>query len=295
MEVGPAARFILHRVLHAVIAAGESFSGEGGRFATALAFSSIANHMIDLGFSDYIVYVDESGDHGMANNDPTYPIFVLAFCVMHKGEYIEQIVPRLQRLKYKHWGHDMVVLHEHEIRKATGDFTFLHDRARRDEFMQDINDLVDQSPFTVIAGVVRKDNLSKQQRPPNPYHLALCFGLEQIDRFLTRKGELNCQVHVVFEARGKKEDEELELEFRRVCDGNNCRKEKFRFDFILAHKRVNSCGLQFADLIARPIGLYVLRPSQRNRAFELIEPKLDRDSDGEVIGAGLQCFPQEAK
>jgi hypothetical protein len=29
-------------------------------------------------FSDYIVFVDESGDHGMTTIDPGYPIFVLS-------------------------------------------------------------------------------------------------------------------------------------------------------------------------------------------------------------------------
>ena len=33
-----------------------------------------------MNFSDYIVYVDESGDHGL-KIAPLYPIFVLAFCV----------------------------------------------------------------------------------------------------------------------------------------------------------------------------------------------------------------------
>lgn len=242
-------------------------------------------------FSDYIVYVDESGDHGMVKSDPQYPIFVLAFCVMHKQEYINSIVPKLQSLKYKHWGHDMVVLHEHEIRKAVGDFTFLLDKDRRTVFMQDINELIEQSSFTVIAGVVRKDHLSKVSKPPNPYHLALGFCLEQLDRFLRGKGEQEDRlVHIVFEARGDKEDKELELEFRRLCDGENCRKSKFNFKFVLAQKRVNSCGLQLADLIARPIGIKVFK-DQPNRAYDLIEPKLDRSPQGEVKGYGLQCFP----
>jgi hypothetical protein len=30
-------------------------------------------------FSEWIVYVDESGDHGIASIDPSYPIFVLVF------------------------------------------------------------------------------------------------------------------------------------------------------------------------------------------------------------------------
>jgi hypothetical protein len=159
--------------------------------------------------------------------------------------------------------------------------------------MHDVNELVQDSPFTVIAGVVHKEKHSKQQEPQNPYHLALCFGLEQIDRFLGEHGEENRQVHVVFEARGDREDKELELEFRRVCDGNNCRGAKFHFNFVLAQKRVNSCGLQLADLIARPLGIKVLRPDQKNRAYELIERKLYRNEKGEVMGWGLQCFPIE--
>lgn len=30
-------------------------------------------------FSNFVVYVDESGSHGMQNIDPNYPLFVLAF------------------------------------------------------------------------------------------------------------------------------------------------------------------------------------------------------------------------
>ena len=32
-------------------------------------------------FSDFMVYVDESGDHSLTSIDKNYPIFVLAFCV----------------------------------------------------------------------------------------------------------------------------------------------------------------------------------------------------------------------
>ena len=34
--------------------------------------------------SDYVVYVDESGDHSLASIDTSYPVFVLALCVVHK-------------------------------------------------------------------------------------------------------------------------------------------------------------------------------------------------------------------
>ena len=71
-----------------------------------------------MSFSDYIVYVDESGDHGLENIDPEYPLFVLAFCIFKKADYISQIVPALQDIKFRYWGHDAVILHERDFRKV---------------------------------------------------------------------------------------------------------------------------------------------------------------------------------
>ena len=168
-------------------------------------------------FSDTIVYVDESGDHGLDAVDPDYPIFVLAFCVFDKRTYTESCAPALQRLKFKHWGHDMVILHEREIRKATGEFAFLVDPVRREEFMADLNDLVECSDFKVIASAIEKRKLRERYgRPENPYELALEFCLERLWFLLKRRRQT---VHIVFESRGRREDEELELEFRLICTG----------------------------------------------------------------------------
>ncbi|MFI3198054.1 MAG: hypothetical protein QX196_07020, partial [Methylococcaceae bacterium] len=52
----------------------------------------------------------------------------------------------------------------------------------------------------------------------------------------------------VFEKRGKLEDDELELEFRRICSGSNYHRHPYLFELIFADKRSNSSGLQFADL-----------------------------------------------
>jgi len=62
-------------------------------------------------FSDYVVYVDESGDHSLASIDRDYPVFVLALCVFHKRHYAEKIVPAVHKLKFNYLGHDCVVLH----------------------------------------------------------------------------------------------------------------------------------------------------------------------------------------
>jgi hypothetical protein len=36
--------------------------------------------------SDFIIYVDESGDHSLESIDPDYPVFVLSFCIFRKSE-----------------------------------------------------------------------------------------------------------------------------------------------------------------------------------------------------------------
>ena len=80
-------------------------------------------------YSDYVVFVDESGDHGLVSIDSDYPVFVLDFCVFRKEDYIQNaLVPKVEAFKFEHFGHDLVVLHEHEIRKQQQPFVFLKDR-----------------------------------------------------------------------------------------------------------------------------------------------------------------------
>jgi hypothetical protein len=87
------------------------------------------------------------------------------------------------------------------------------------------------------------------------------------------------------------EDNELELEFRRVCDGMNYTAKKFNFEIVFPGKQINSTGLQLADLTARPIGRFVMNPDQANRAYAIIEKKLDRAPSGSVDGYGLKIYP----
>ena len=173
-------------------------------------------------FSDYVIFADESGDHGLARIDPDYPVFVLSFCLIRKDAYCDVLTPHVRKLKMDTFGHDMVILHEHDIRKRAGAF----------------------SKLSVI----------------------------------------------LFEARGPKEDETLALAFRRVCDGANSNRKQMPFDIVIADKRTNSEGLQVADLMARPIGLSVLRPGQRNRAMEILDRKFARGIQGKM-GIGLKVFP----
>ncbi len=97
--------------------------------------------------------------------------------------------------------------------------------------------------------------------------------------------------HVVFERRGRVEDNVLELEFRRVIAGANFHRRALPFEIVLADKRCNSAGLQLADLIARPVGRHVIDSEQPNRAYDIIRTKFYRSPNGTISGYGLKIFP----
>ena len=249
-------------------------------------------------FSDFIVYADESGDHGMVNIDQEYPVFVLVFCVMRKTDYIDSVVPAMQRLKFKFWGHDSIILHEHEIRKGEGDFAILRTARRlRKEFFSDLNALVESAPMTLFASIIDKKRLDTKHpdAPLNPYEISMIFCMERLRRILTAQDEHGKSVKVIFESRGKKEDADLEKQFCGIVRNKGWLKvwhnslgydhgddfSIFDFQPVFVPKAANCPGLQLADLTARPIGLSHLRPNQPNRAWNIIKTKL----------GDHKCFP----
>ena len=116
-------------------------------------------------------------------------------------------------------------------------------------------------------------------------------GLELVFRHMEEEGQNGRVTSVIVESRGRREDNELELAFRRVCDGTNALHQPLPFDLVMIPKTANSPGLQLADLIARPVGIHHLRPSQPNRAYEIIETKFRRSPSGKMEDWGVKLLP----
>lgn len=243
-------------------------------------------------FGDYIVYVDESGDHSLKQINPEYPVFVLAFCILNKEAYLSEIVPRIQQLKFKYFGHDMVVLHEAEIRKSRPPFDILLNATIRNRFLNDLSSIIRDASFTLVASCIMKAPFKNRHGPDhNPYHVAMEFGLERVFMELQSLGQRGRKTHVVFEQRGLLEDQALELEFRRILDHTQMTGMAETLDIVLASKQVNSAGLQLADMVARPIGRHLLAPSQPNRAYDILQDKFRRSRQGQITGWGLKVYP----
>lgn len=224
---------------------------------------------------EYIFYADESGDHSLTSIDQTYPVFALSLCAFKKTTYCRRVMPEVLAFKFDYFGHDALVLHEREIRKQTGDFIKLSDLKLRTSFMKDLGSLLEGADFRIFACVIDKTALRLDLFPNNPYSVSLRICLQAAYVFLRRRRQTGKAHHFIFEKRGAKEDNDLELEFRRIVGGENDLRIPFPGFYIhFSDKRTNSTGMQIADLTARPIGLKVIRPSQPNRAFDTIAPKI---------------------
>lgn len=121
-------------------------------------------------FSDYFICGDETGDHSLNCINPENPIFGLAFCVFRKTEYLSIVQPKISELKMRFWGHDLVILHNHDIRKSERDFSFLSTYEYRESFMKELNAVIHQIPFQIITSSIDKRALvNEAKHASNPY------------------------------------------------------------------------------------------------------------------------------
>ena len=203
----------------------------------------------------------------------------------------------LQKFKFKHFGHDQINLHESDIRKRKYPFNFFTSEKHHSDFLDELTQIVRETKFILIDCVIDKRNVPpREAESSNAYQIALRHCLETLFDFLSEKSEHDKLTYVVVEGIGKKEDQELELEFRRICDGQNRHRHRYPFDVILIDKTRLSTGLQLADLVARPVALNVIDETQRNRAFEVLEKKFHCRDGRRTIGQnyrgwGLKVYP----
>ena len=235
-----------------------------------------------MALSDYIIFADESGDHGLASIDEQFPVFALVFGIIKKEDYCDYVVKPFTELKFRIWGHDQVIFHESDIRKEKGEFALLRtDPKLRSGFYSSLNEIIEAVPMQFVVSIIDKPKLKQQYMDPyNPYEISLLFCMERSLQKLISHNQRDKDCHILFESRGKAEDDQLELEFHRILSGSTnwgYRDKDFRilnFKHRFVDKKSNSSGLQLVDLAARPFALHYLRPDQENRAYAILKPKI---------------------
>lgn len=242
-----------------------------------------------------VMFLDESGDHSLIKIDNSYPMFVLAGCIFDFDYYTNIVEPEARKLKSKYFGRENVIIRSYDIRKQKGDFSILVDKQKREAFYSDLDNFIASLKFSIIAGVINKSMLkTKYPQPNNPYYLCLQFILERSVMYLGRTSE---KMIFRIESRETHNDQKLSLIYESFKNTNQkiFTKDEINsklLDLSFNQKVQNIIGMQIADLVAYPIGKWVLDKSKENKAFDIIEPKFHRKPESNnFLNFGLKLFP----
>ena len=239
------------------------------------------------------MFLDESGDHRLDKIDSSYPMFVLAGCIFDFEYYNQEAEAKVDALKIKYFNRKDIILRSYDIRKQKGDFSALVDRKLREAFYQELNELITGLDVTVIAAAINKNKHKAQYySPDNPYNLCLQFILERSIMYL---GRSNQKMIFRIESRETHNDQKL----AEVYEGFKSKDHKlFKIeemqsklaDLSFNQKTQNIAGMQIADLVAYPIGKWVLDSAKENKPFQIIERKF-HSKNGKYMNYGLKIFP----
>ncbi len=239
-----------------------------------------------------LMFLDESGDHSLEKIDATYSVFVLTGCIFDFDYYHSTVEPSIQSLKRKHFGNADIILRSYDIRKQKNDFSLLVDKKKREEFYCDLNREISDLKYTIIAAAINKNALKKQYfDPANPYHLCFRFIMERTIMFIGQEKET---LMFRIESRETHNDRKLAAEYENFKKGTSMFtaeeiQSKFA-DLSFNQKSQNIVGMQIADLVAYPIGKWIMDPKRENKVFDMVKVKIH--SKGENIsGYGLKIFP----
>lgn len=234
---------------------------------------------------NYSFFIDESGDHGLTKIDTDFPVFLLCG-VLIKTEDYEVVRQATNTLKHSIWGNKEVIFHSRDIRKCEKEFQKLFDLELKAYFYTELNKIIANSPYTIIASAIQKDHFIEQfgKLQDDVYEVALSFVIEQAVIAL-KEMDKEATLSIVIEKRGKREDKQLDDHFQRILGKGTGKLNADEIaacypTFTFKNKRENINGLQLADLVAYPIARYVIEPNRANPAFEVLEPKIYRTNGG---------------
>jgi Protein of unknown function (DUF3800) len=232
----------------------------------------------------FLLFLDESGDHGLHKIDIGFPVFVLGGILVEVENY-EYISMKVNYLKKHLWGTSDVILHSSDIRKQQKAFSILRDPQKRVDFYESINMIFQNSPYQIFATVVDKPKYLTAfgKLEDDIYKIALSHIVEQVVLFLNEKNTNsteNLKLKVIIEKRGKREDKSLATYFQKILSlgtGLFSKKDldKWRIEFDFDDKKENTVGLQLADLVIYPIARVALNNSNANPAYEILKSKID--------------------
>ncbi|MEP7162952.1 MAG: DUF3800 domain-containing protein [Candidatus Moraniibacteriota bacterium] len=242
-----------------------------------------------------ILFLDESGDHNLGIIDPKYPIFVLAGVVFDGDYYTQRVKEKILKFKKRLFNSEKIILHTADIYRNRNGFEELKEKRFRERFYSELNKLIDDLNFDIIAAVIHKSkHLDKYGVSAiDPYFLSLEFIIE---RFIFSLDDCQQTGRVVAESRGTQLDNQLELAWLNLKIKGTRFIEPSRLaekvtEFTIIPKSQSVGGLEIADLIASPIGRKLMRKSSKED-WQVIKRKFRKNASGHIIGHGMIIFPK---
>lgn len=230
--------------------------------------------------SEFVIFADESGDHGLTNVRSHSRAFVIAFAIFSRRDYDEIVVPAFKAYKQRYFGDESVPLHERDIRRGDGAFRRLAGPQARAEAEQQLRNLLRELPFSIVAVGIRKDRfVPLAHRSASPYELWFIAGVLAYLSAMPLGGARTPPTEIVVDSRGEKEDGQLRRLIESLTDANIPEASAFRFQIRFARKADVEVGVEVADLIANPIARRVLNEEHSFIPFRLLEPKFLRHPD----------------
>jgi hypothetical protein len=241
------------------------------------------------------LFLDESGTHELIGIQADYPVFVLAGVICDDRYAFGELERRVREFKLELFNTDSIILHTADIVRPQNGFGRLGvDEAFRNRFYRELNDLMRDLRYTVVACVIKKPEHVKRYGPraADPYYFAL---QPIIERFCYDIGSVPGGGRIIAECRRPDLDAQLKAVYNEICDAGTLYLSGAKVRHRLAGlecipKKQNISGLQIADLVATPIGRYVLgKPTRKD--FEIIREKF-RGGPQNFVGRGLVVLPK---
>jgi hypothetical protein len=240
----------------------------------------------------FTLYLDESGDHTLDKVNPVYPVFVLGG-VITLGAHRATIEQKLRAFKRDYCGDENIILHTADITRNRNGFEFIKTTSERQRFYAELNRLMADMPYQIMAVAVKKDQHKARYggAAADSYHLAMEFLVERFVQFLSgRPGE------IVAESRNPALDGRLQIVYEEMrvfgtkYAGREAISRALPRPLRIVPKGDNVAGLQLADLVVTPIGRHVMGKADRDD-WQIIQQRFRRGPDGDYMGYGLKVFP----
>jgi len=167
------------------------------------------------------LYLDESGDHSynLLEEIGHRYLAVLGVWFEREDTYI-LFSEKLQQLKDTIFGErspdNPVILHRTEIINRKGPFGCLREGYIRNQFNNQLLDLITNTDFKMICVIIdKKNHLHEYHSPMHPYHYCLVAILQRYAEWLNHKNYVG---DVMAESRGRNENNQLKQAYLRLYE-----------------------------------------------------------------------------